>query len=304
MNRPKLRLFKTIILCLITYYAPAQGCSDAGFCTIASIKPGSGISLSENRNQLKIGASLGSGDKKVSVFANYLEYSGRVSNTFGVDAKITSMSQSGNGISNFGISDAYISGNYRLNDNLKLTAGAKIPLSDGNKKKDNLALPMDYQSSLGTFDVIVGLGYTLKNVQLVLAYQQPLTQNKNQFLSESYPANSDLRQFQSTNKFNRSGDVLLRVAYPFAISEKVRLTPGLLPIFHMGNDRYTTTQGIENEIKGSQGLTLNGNIFLDYAVNSKNTLQLNVGIPFVVREVRPDGLTRSFVVNLEYGIKF
>jgi hypothetical protein len=77
-----------------------------------------------------------------------------------------------------------------------------------------------------------------------------------------------------------------------------------LPIYHLSNDKYTNNLGIENEIKGSQGLTLNGNAYLDYEINNKNALQLNVGMPFVVRDARPDGLTRSFVVNLEYKVKF
>lgn len=57
--------------------------------------------------------------------------------------------------------------------------------------------------------------------------------------------------------------------------------------------------GVQNEINGSQGLTLNRNTYLDYEINSKNDLQLNVGMPFVVRDSRPFGLMRNFFVNLE-----
>ena len=60
----------------------------------------------------------------------------------------------------------------------------------------------------------------------------------------------------------------------------------------------------KKEIIGSQGLTLNGNAYLDYEINSKNIIQLNLGIPFIVRDIRPDGLTRSFIANIEYRIKF
>jgi len=27
-------------------------------------------------------------------------------------------------------------------------------------------------------------------------------------------------------------------------------------------------------------------------------------MPFIVRDIRPDGLTRSFIANIEYKIKF
>jgi hypothetical protein len=304
MKQATLRIITILILSLTTYNANAQGCSDAGFCTINSVKPNSNDTILENKNQIKVGVSFGSADKSVSVFGNYIEYNRQISNNFGIDSKITSLSQSGNGISNFGISDIYLTANYKVNEKLKLILGTKIPLTNGNKKKDNIALPMDYQSSLGTLDLILGAGYEIKKFQFVLAYQQPLSQNKNEFIAENYPIDSKIRAFQSTDEFKRSGDILLRVSYPINLSEKLKLTPSLLPIYHLTNDKYTNSLGIENEIKGSQGLTLNGNAYLDYEINSKNALQLNIGMPFVIRDTRPDGLTRSFVVNLEYKIKF
>lgn len=77
-----------------------------------------------------------------------------------------------------------------------------------------------------------------------------------------------------------------------------------MPIYHLTKDKYTNEFNIKKEIIGSQGLTLNGNAYIDYEFNSKNIIQLNLGIPFIVRDARPDGLTRSFIANLEYRIKF
>ena len=77
-----------------------------------------------------------------------------------------------------------------------------------------------------------------------------------------------------------------------------------MPIYHLINDKYTDEFNVEQEITGSQGLTLNGNIYLDYEINRKNKIQINMGMPFIVRDSRPDGLTRSFIANLEYRIKF
>lgn len=144
----------------------------------------------------------------------------------------------------------------------------------------------------------------LKKNQFVAAIQQPLTQNENQFIASNFPLNSQLRTFHSTNKFERSGDVLLRVSYPINISSKFKLTPSVLPIYHLANDKCTDEFNFKREIEGSQGLTLNGNAYLDYELNTKSVLQLNVGMPFVVRTARPDRLTRSFIANIEYRIKF
>ena len=282
----------------------AQGCSDAGVCTIHSFKPNGIDSLSQNHNQIKVGASYGAADYDITVFGNYVEYNRQINDKFGIDAKLTSLYQTGNDISSFGLSDIFINSSYRISKKSTVTLGFKVPLSDANRQEDGRALPMDYQSSLGTFDLVLGFGYNIGSLQLVAALQQPLTQNNNEFFAEDYPLSSPLRQFQSTNQFVRSGDVLLRASYPINFGKKFRLTPSLLPIYHLANDKYTNQDDIQVEIEGSQGLTLNWNVYLDYELANDQALQLNVGSPFIVRDARPDGLTRSFVASLEYRIKF
>lgn len=305
MNKERMvRYLLLMIVMLIYSHTYSQGCSDAGFCTINSFKPKNLDKSKVLSSQFKIGSFIGSADNDISVYGSYLEYSKQLNNTFSIDAKLTSLAQTGNGISVFGLSDLFVNTNYKAGDNVQLTLGTKLPLSNSNKQYRNLPLPMDYQASLGTIDLIFGIGYTLNKLQLVAAIQQPLTQNNNQFLASSYPLGSTLRSFQSTHQFKRSGDVLFRVSYPIKISEKLSFTPSLLPIYHLGNDTYIDESNVKREIVGSDGLTLNGNAYLDYAINDKNSLQLNIGRPFVVRDARPDGLTRGFIANLEYRIRF
>jgi hypothetical protein len=304
MTKPKFLLLATSLLCFLTNYTYAQGCSDAGFCTINSFKPNSKGNKEVLNNQFKIGAFYGKADNAIAVYGNYVEYNRMVSKKFGFDAKLTTLAQNGNGISTFGLADVFLNANYKASEKLTFTVGAKMPLSNANKSKNNLPLPMDYQASLGTFDVIFGIGYEVNKLQLVAAIQQPVTQNDNLFFASSYPVNSNLKAFQSTNKFIRSSDVLLRVSYPISLNKKLQFTPSLLPIYHVANDKYTDELNVQREIIGSQGLTLNGNMYLDYAINNKNSIQFNLGIPFIVRDSRPDGLTRSFIANVEYRIKF
>lgn len=282
----------------------AQGCSDAGFCTINSLKPNNIETAEEPKNQLKFGSTFGKADKAITIFASYLEFNRQISKKFELDTKITMLAQNGNGISVSALADIYLNANYTIGSKTKLTVGTKIPFTDGNKTKNNLALPMDYQSSLGSVDLILGLGHQIENWQFVLALQQPLTQNKNQFLAEDYPLSSVLSKFQSTKNFKRSGDVLLRISYLIKLKNKLTITPGILPIYHLSNDKYTNNLGIEKAILGSQGLTLNANIYFDYRLTKNSSLQLNFGAPFLTRNSRPDGLTRSFVTNIEYRINF
>ena len=304
MTTLKSILITLVLQTLVANYLYAQGCSDAGFCTIDSFKPNSTDSTKVLNNQFKAGAFFGKADNSISVYGAYLEYNRQLSKKFGLDVKLTTLAQNGNGISVFGLSDIFVNANYKAGKRLKFTLGTKIPLSNANRTHNNLPLPMDYQASLGTVDLILGVGYEIGKIQFVAAIQQPLTQNNNQFIAANYPIDSKLRSFQSTNKFERSGDVLLRVSYPIKIKSKLKLTPSILPIFHLANDKHTDEFNVKQEIKGSQGLTLNGNLYLDYEINSKNVIQLNAGMPFIFRDARPDGLTRHFIANLESRIKF
>jgi hypothetical protein len=282
----------------------SQGCSDAGFCTINSFKQPTGNTQTANyKNQIRIGTSTGSADNDITIFSTLVEYSRQINNSFSTDIKVTFLSQSGNDISTAGLSDVFVNVNYAVSKKVDLILGAKIPLTDANKQKNGLTLPMDYQSSLGTFDVIVGLGYTFEKWKFNIGWQQPLSQNSNTFIAANYPINSPLHSFQSTNNYSRSGDVLLRVSYQFKLSKKLLLTPGILPIYHLKNDVFSNING-KQIINGSKGLTLNAIAYLNYKVNEKNALEFNMGSPLVARDVRPDGLTRSFVATIQYQLSF
>ena len=285
---------------LLTFESFGQGCSDAGICTLASFKPGSLNNIDTLQANIKVGVSMGSADHDISVFGTYIEYERNVSNKLDFNAKLTTLAQSGNNISVWGLSDVYLTGKYRFYKNLHVILGAKIPLTDGNRNKDNRPLPMDYQSSLGTVDAIAGLGFSLSNLQLMLGYQQPLIQNDNNFVSESYTEDNILSTFPTTNKFKRSSDALFRVSYAVPILSSLVITPSFLSVYHLSDDTYQASPGKQNPIIDSQGLTVNGNLYLDYHFLRRHSVQLSAGAPLVVRKVRPDGLTRGLVLSLEY----
>jgi hypothetical protein len=290
--------------CAGTETAFAQGCSDAGFCSLQSFKPAAGDSSQQTTYQVKLGFFVGQADNDISVFGAYVEGNARLSPQLGLDIRLTTLTQNGNEIVAQGPSDLFVNANYNSSERLKWTLGGKIPLSNASASLNGLPLPMDYQSSLGTWDVIAGVSYSLKRWQFAAAIQQPLVQNENRFVASDYPVDSPLRAFQTTNGYRRSGDAMLRISYPMKLKEGIKLTPGLLPVYHLSNDTYLDENQMEREIEGSQGLTVNGTIHIDYQLSDTHFIQLNGGMPFVVRESRPDGLTRSLIVNLEYRIGF
>ena len=289
----------------------SQGCSDAGFCTLNTIKA-QGLDLDgmeTHRHQVTFGISYGSGQNDVNVTVPYAEYIYRIKDYLDLGAKLTYSFNNGElgNVSGFG--DLFLSSNYRINGDSKVvnsfTLGFKIPLSDGNKMSQGSSLPMVYQPSLGTFDLIAGYNIAIRHLGIGVAYQQPLTNpNDNQFSPADFP-DPRAGDYLATRSLTRKADVLLRVSYSIPLLEnKLNIRPGLLPIYHLGNDLFLDENDMEQEIEGSQGLTLNGNIFVDYNINETNTIALNWGRPFISRDAFPDGLLRRFVVGVDYKVRF
>lgn len=297
-------LLPVVILFSVTC-VKGQGCSDAGFCTINALKPdGPGLNAIDLYNQVKLGISNGRADHDINIWSGYLEYNRIINSWFSVDARLTYLAQNGPLASSSGLSDIYLNANYTGYKHIFFTAGLKLPLSNGNKTKDGLPLPMDYQTSLGTTDLVLGIGHQIGKLALALALQQPLSQNGNAFLSTDHPAASGFSGFYSTNKYIRKGDVLFRASYGVALGGKWKLTPGILPVYHLADDEFTDANGIKSKITGSKGLTFNGNMFLTYSFNRTNAVELNFGSPLAARDTRPDGLTRKYVITLEYRGRF
>lgn len=275
----------------------SQGCSDAGFCTSDNIKHGT--ASDSFKNTVKLGANYGQADFDVAVYGMYLEYKYQLSEKVNVGMRMNYINQFRDNSSSSALSDGFIITDYKINATMGANIGLKIPFSDGNLKNNGVALPMDFQPSLGTYDVVLGFSKKHKNFLFAVGYQQPLNKNKNTFFK---PLNS--AEFFTTNQFKRAPDVLARVGYSYKLNEKWNISPSLLPIYHLGNDTFEDVIQQEIQIEGSKGLTLNGNLLIQYQLNPKNAFEFSVGSPFVVRENRPDGLTRSIVLNLEYKIAF
>jgi hypothetical protein len=284
----------------------SQGCSDAGACSMQSFTQDGDSAMSSPQRHFKVGVGLGKADHAITTFSQYVQFGAVLHSHINVNVKLTSILQSGNTLNHFGIGDVILDGSYAISETMHITAGAKIPLSSANQNHPitSLSLPMDYQPSLGTTDIIAGIGYTISNWFFMLALQQPITQNSNQFSAENYPADSPLRFVQSTNQFDRSGDIVGRIAYSTVLSSSWRLSGGVVPIYHLRNDRYVDNLGINREIIGSQGLTLNGNLSFEYNTESGTSFQIGVAAPFIVRSARPDGLTRSFLLTFDYKIEW
>lgn len=296
---------KLLFSCIILFgsFSYSQGCSDAGICSI-----GNGFSsvIDSTKNKIEVGNVFGKGLEDVTYISPYISYTRVFSTHFSLTTKITYSQASGSFGTRGNVGDAFLIGNYKFSDKnnkqWSTLLGIKIPFTGSNDKINNFSIPLDYQSSLGTYDLFLGADFKYKKWNFNTAIQIPvINSNANSYFDE-YSASND---FPTTNLFERKSDVLFRSMYTFkSKSQKLTYKPNFLFIYHLGNDTYEDIFGNRQEIKNSEGLTINANFISNYKINSTNNIEASVAFPLVYREIRPDGLTRSATLGISFKHSF
>lgn len=311
---------KKIILSIIVFatfisFTKAQGCSDAGFCTAGSNADhtvGQFQSITDSsapkskKHFLKIGLGNALGEQSVYILTPTIEASFQIHARSSIGIKTNLQASFGNQANKFGIGDIIITNSSVLLSKIKhqliLNIGTKLPTGRATvTDKNKIELPMVYQSTLGTVDLLLGLNYKfnykLGIVNAAIGYQQPLINiNKN----------SAIENFDTLNakSFVRKGDVFVRLDKIFTIKKKFDVGLGALLIYHLQNDEIVLQDDSTLEIKDSKGITLNITATFGYRINEKMEIGLTAGFPVIVREQRPDGLTRKFVAAPSFTYRF
>jgi hypothetical protein len=290
-------------LLLSVNYTFSQGCSDAGIC---SINHGFQSEEKQFKNTLELATIYSLGEADVGYFSPYISYTKRFNDRFSFTSKVTYSAAHGSFGTRSQFGDAFLIGNYTFKEKNKkqwsALLGFKFPFTASNLKINGYSLPLDYQSSLGTIDLFLGTNLNYRKWDFNAALQLPVVNlNKNSYFKE-YGGTND---FPSTNLFERKPDALLRATYSIKTpNTKFTFKPNVLFIYHLGKDSFENIFGQRENIKGSDGLTINGNIITSYSITKQSSLELSLATPFVVRDIRPDGLTRSFVLGLQYQYSF
>lgn len=299
-----------ILSIIVSFAAYSQGCSDAGFCTMGENLPSAQDTSSSPQQKLTLLLTNGIGDEGVYIFTPGVQYDFDSNNHFAFQGKVTGNYATGNLGSAAGAGDVFVSSTYTVDRKSKwrnsFTLGIKLPLSNGGLSNGDQALPMQYQASLGTVDAIGGYSTTYNKWLFAAAVQLPLTgANNNSFLPDSL-ANPDTFPYPSSNEFTRKADVLVRAGYQIRSTSKIKWSASLLAIYHVGEDTYVDKRVSETPISivGSEGLTLNLTSAYYYQLNDKFSFGIVGGFPLVVRDVRPDGLTRGFAISPELILHF
>jgi hypothetical protein len=311
-----LNLFKILLIILIgssPYRVLSQGCSDAGFCTMGAMRPNQHFSTKLNMKlkSVEFGQYIGY-TKFGDVILSYIaDANFAVNRKTAVQFKLPYTFVSGFLANTNGLGDISISATrnilYRENYQINITAGSKLPTNDANKKSGGRPLPMYYQTSLGTFDVIIGVSLVTKKWLVATGYQQSLNPIDNDFIWGDWKGTEfeqRVREYPVSSMIRRGKDIMFRVERNFR-SSRFNAYVGLLPIIRVSKDRVLDpkTQKIV-KVNGSEGLALTGLCGFGYRFSFKSSFKFLAGASIIQRDFNPDGLSRRFVNTIGYEYRF
>ncbi len=295
-----------------------QGCSDAGFCTMGAMKPDQAYNKRAKLKLRTMDLSFYRGTTTLTpiIFVANLDLNYSLGSRNTIQVKIPYQWVQGQLANTSSIGDISLcyTRNLYSSDRFDLNAsfGAKLPTNNSNITAGPNPLPMYYQTSLGTYDIIAGISVINRKWLFATGIQIPLNQNGNQFdwhrwittdpaeqvYVEKYPNSAELR---------RGVDIMLRVERNFRLS-RFNFSAGLLPIYRITADEITDFQGVRTskDAKGTvaKGLALSWILTTGYSFNARSGVRLLVGHKMVQRDFSPDGLTREFVSSLTYSYRF
>lgn len=311
--------FICILFLISGLVAYSQGCSDAGFCTMGAMKPDQPFNKKMEFKLRTMEMSFYRGTTTLTpiiyVATADLNFSLNSKNT--IQVKIPFQHVEGRLANTSSMSDIslcfthniYTSDRFDLNFSL----GAKLPSNRSDfSASDGNALPMYYQTSLGTYDVIGGISLINRKWLFATGIQVPLNNNQNQFDWHRWKT-TDAEEFLYVQKYanatdlKRGTDVMFRVERNFRLS-KLNASLGLLPIYRIVSDRITNFAGdrtsFDKDGNEARGLALSGIATIGYSFNVNSGIKLLVGHKIVKRTFSPDGLTRELVSSFTYFYRF
>jgi hypothetical protein len=303
-----------LFLLLATSVASGQGCSDAGFCTMGAMKPNQHFPRKMRAHLVSAEIAQYAGYTKfhTTVLTYYADLNISLGSKTGIQLKLPYTFIFGELANTKGVSDISLSASRNLIANEKyqinITAGAKIPTNKADlRSSDGRPLPMYYQTSLGTYDIIFGGSLISKKWLFAAGYQQALNTVDNNFLWGAWKSSVETEHanlYPLSKQLKRGNDIMLRVERNFR-SARFNTYIGLLPIYRIKRDEITApVTGIRTKINGSDGLTLNLLTGFGYRFSTRSALRVVFGVSVIRRKLNPDGLSRQAVNSISYEIRF
>ncbi len=190
--------------------------------------------------------------------------------------------------------------------------GAKIPTGNPTKTdSEGRMLPMYYQSTLGTFDIVAGISLATQGWLFAVGYQQPLNGVENKFVwgpwtndpTVSEQVKEDVILYPISPNLYRGKDVMLRMEKNVRFS-KFNISLGLLSIYRLDKDKTQKPNEAVVYAPDSNGLALTALVGGGYRLTPRSAIKIMNGFRIVKRHANPDGLSREFVNTIGYEFRF
>ena len=296
----------------------AQGCSDAGFCTMGAMKPDQPFNKKVEFKLRYMEFSFYRGTTTTSpiVYVATADLNFSLSRKTFFQVKLPYQAVNGNFGSTNGLSDISLSLTRTLKAtdkyDVNFTVGGKIPsngadLSDPTR--NNIDFPMYYQTSLGTYDIIAGVSLKTRDWLFATGIQHPFGIIDNTFKWEEwqepvYPDFNYVQTYDQSNRLKRGTDIMLRAERNFRFSQ-FNLSLGALPIFRISQDEIEDpVTGLRKKVDGTTGMALSAIGTFGYSFNVQSGIRLLMGAKITQRDKNPDGLTRELVSSISYYYRF
>lgn len=319
MKNCALIVFMAICL-ILPFHSWSQGCSDAGFCTMGAMKPDQPFNkkIPIKLRSMEISFYRGTTTLSPIVYVGTLDMSFNIldDKTF-FQIKLPYQAVKGNFGKTSGISDIslcltrniFSSPQFDFNFSL----GGKIPSNDADLKDEtfDLPLPMYYQTSLGTYDIIAGMSMISRQWLFATGIQHPFNRNKNHFtwapwipVYQNGEGADYVKSYDGAYELKRGTDVMLRIERNFRFS-RINFSAGVLPIFRIVKDEVTqASTGQRIKPDGTTGMAMSAIVTAGYSFNIQSGVKILYGKKISQRKVNPDGLTRHDVATVSYYYRF
>ncbi len=290
--------------------ALAQGCSDSGFCTMGAIRPDQPYA---ERKKVKLHSV------EVTQHLGATKYGDRIHASF-VDATFTIGTKNtlqlrtpayvvieGNMPTVRGWGDIYLSitRQFVSTDQYQLSGMVGGKIYTTATRADN-AMPMYQQTTHGSNDVMAGVSLISKKWLVGIGYQRALNATRNAFQPENFVATEieDVaKKYAPSVGLLRGDDLALRIERNFRMA-RWNFFAGTLLLYRLSADQTLTTGGAMQAVSGSQGLASNLVGGIGYQFNIHTGIRVLMAGKMTEREQNPDGLSRDFVIQVAYMVRF
>jgi len=292
----------------------SQGCSDSGFCTMGALKPDQPFSrkLTIRLNSIELTQHLGHTKYGDWIHATFLDAVVGVGNKTILQVRLPAYAIiEGNMPTTRGWGDLFFNASRRVRATEKyqvfVSLGTKIYTSRPDKESSNgQPMPMYQQTSYGSNDINTGVSLISRQWMVAVGYQRALNQIKNEFTHSAWagdPLQEAVKPYDASAGLQRGDDLMFRVERNFRLS-RFNFFVGSLNLWRVTKDQTLDFDGNLKPVSGSEGLASNLLVGAGYQFNTRMGVRLLTSFKLKERDANPDGLSRDFIAQLAYLVRF